>query len=166
LQAFGERHAGRHAIVEKHFGLAVARTPQFRHRLDAQPQRGQALLQRGRGRAQGVQADAHRHQLVGNGPVGGARHHPGQMHGKPARRGKGRHDGVFRRKPLGLQGVSQGDGECLAELLQRLGRQFLDEEFDQQILRLHAAPFAIFSNTSPAQSRGAIGKPKRARLSR
>jgi hypothetical protein len=38
---------------------------------------------------------------------------------------------------LRLEAGGQSASEGFAELLQRLGRQFLDEEFEQQILRRH-----------------------------
>ena len=63
-----------------------------------------------------------------------------------------------------------GGGEMLAELLQRLRRQLLDEQFDEQVLggrHAHAAFFcASWAATSSPQALGAIGKPSRARLSR
>ncbi len=54
-------------------------------------------------------------------------------------------------------------GKSLAQLLQGLRGEFLDEQFDQKVLH-HA--FSIFASTSSAHSRGAMGKPRRARLSK
>jgi len=64
--------------------------------------------------------------------------------------------------------LGQGLGEDFAQFLQRLGRQFLDEQFNEQILGCHvqAAFFSIRARTSLAHSFGAIGKPRRARESR
>ncbi len=51
----------------------------------------------------------------------------------------------------------------LAQLLQGLRGQFLDEKLDQKVLH-HA--FSLFANTSSAHDCGAMGNPRRARLSK
>ena len=69
------------------------------------------------------------------------------------------------------EALQQPGGEGVAEPAQRLRRQLLDEQLDEQValhvVRHHAAFFcARWASTSSAQSFGAIGKPSRARLSR
>ena len=91
------------------------------------------------------------------------------VHGQPARRGERGDRGVGRAaSPCAFSASRQPLREGRAERLQRLRRQFLDEQFDAagSCSLLHAAFFASVALTSSAQARGAIGKPSRARLSR
>ena len=100
--------------------------------------------------------------------VGGLVQHAGHLHRQSPRRGIACDRGIGSRKALGLQAVQQHGAESIAQLLQRLGRQFFDKEFNEQVLGSHgqAAFFASWAATSSAQALGAMGKPSRARLSR
>jgi hypothetical protein len=90
LQAFGQRNAGHPAVEEQGFGLAVRLALQCGYHGSIRPQCGKLLQQRGRRLAGGVERHGDRHQLLLHLPVGGFRGDGGNMHGKAARRGKGR----------------------------------------------------------------------------
>ena len=53
--------------------------------------------------------------------------------------------GAGHGRQIGLERVGQHRREGFAQLLQRLGREFLDEQFNEKILGAHAA-------ASPAQA--------------
>ncbi len=136
LQAVGQRGAGRDAVVEQRFVLAVGGAAQIGHCGVIRTERGQALQQRGRGLAIGVEADAHRHQLGRHRLVGGTCQHGFDMHAQTARRGEMRHGCLRIGQTLRNQTFGERGGKGLAQLLQRLGWQFFDEEFDEQIAAL------------------------------
>ena len=175
LQAAGERRSGLHRVEEERFGLAIAPALQRRHGGGVRAERGELLEQRRRRLAVGAEADRRRHQLVRHRLVGGPRDDAGQVQRQPARRRERRHDGSLVGQALRPQARGQAGSEGLAELVQRLRRQLFDEQFDEQILRAFAhGQAACFcsrcassrARTSSAQAFGAIGKPRRARLSR
>ena len=147
LQAIGQGGARRDAVVEQCLVLAVARAAQLAHRGLVGPQRGQALQQCRRGLAVGVEADAHRHQLGRHRLVGGTSQHVFDMHTEATRRSEIRYRCIRVSQPLPCQAFGQCRGKSLTQLLQRLGRQFFDEEFDEQVFRAHAAAtfFSVFS---------------------
>ena len=114
---------------------------------------------------------------------------PRQVRAEPARRGEGGERRAGVGQALRAQAVGQQRGEGVAQRLQRLRRQLLDEQLDEQVVvhgrGRHQAAFwsvsrrpaaggspgspaflAICASVSSAQARGAIGKPSRARLSR
>ncbi len=172
LQAFGQRRALDHAVVEERLGLAVHLPLERRHGIRVGTDGSQFLQQRRRRLAIGSQAHAHRHQLLRRRLVGGGRCHACNVHRQPARRRKRSHLGRGSSQALRLEAVRQRSRKGLAQFLQGLGRQLFDEELDEQILGRHvahlshAAFFSIWATTSSAQDLGAIGKPSRARLSR
>ena len=106
-----------------------------------------------------------RHQLLRHRLVGGLRGDVRHVRGQAARRGEGRQHGVGGGQALRLELVEQHAGEGIAQLLQRLGRQFLDEQFDEQVLRCVMRFRPPSSCICATHSRGAIGKPSRSRLS-
>ncbi len=169
LQALRQGRAGHHAVVEQGLDLAIGGPPQPGHGRFIQPQGREFLEQGGRGPAIGVEADGHRHELAGDGPVGRPRGHRRDMDGKPPGRGEGGRLGGVRGQTLGAQPLEQALGKGLTEPQQRLGRQLLDQEFHQErgqgrILRAHAAAFReSCARAASAHSRGAMGKPRRAR---
>jgi hypothetical protein len=169
LQALGQRRAGHDAVEEQRFGLAVEAARQARHCRRIGAEAGEALQQcRGRLAAR-VEADTHRHELLRDRLVLGLRAHTTDVRGQTPRRGERGGGRVFPGQPLRAQALGQRRGKCVTKLLQRFRRQLFDEQFDEQVLRGHAqAAFfsAIWALTSSAQALGAIGKPRRARLSR
>ena len=186
LHAFGELRALGGAVVEKNVGLAVVLAHQTCHGRFVCAQCVQLLDQRGRGLAFGVQADGGGHELLRHGLVGGLRQHFGDVCGQAAWRGISRHARVGRGEALGLELIEHDARERVAQLLQDLGWQLFHKQFNKKILCSHlnfsllffAAPQAPFlfccccsalarsASTSSAQALGAIGKPRRARLSR
>ena len=165
LQAFGQRGALGQAVVEQDVGLAVVLAPQPGNCRGIGAQRGQLLEQGGRGVAAGIEADGDRHELLHHRLVGGNGQHVGDVGGKAARRGIGGDGGGCRREAGVLQGVGQRAGEGFAQLLQRLGRQFLDKEFDEQVLGGHVRQLSFQSGrglrrpnpSAPSGSRGGRG---------
>jgi hypothetical protein len=169
LQARGQRGPGHLHVQEQRRGLAVRRLAQQRQGVGADAHRGQLLQQRGRGRTVGGQADGHRHQLDGLRRLGRHGQDVADVRAQPARGSEhGQRRGLAGQAGA-AQALQQRGAERLAELLQRLGRQLFDEEFDEQVLGVahaQAAFFASWAATSSAQAFGASGKPMRARLSR
>ena len=170
LQSSRQGGALHHAVVEQHLGLAVALTLQGRHGhggiADFNPQ-GLQLLEQGRcGLATGIETDAHRHEFLLHRAVAGLRVHIGDVRRQTAWGGKRQHARGGGDKALGLELLKQHGGEGVAEFFQGLRRQLFDKEFDKQVLSghgvlSHAAFFWIWAT----HSRGAIGKPRRSRLS-
>ena len=168
LQSLAQRRALGQAVVEQDVGLAVVFAAQAGDSCGIGTQGCQLLEQCRCGIAGGIETDGDRHQLLHHRPVGGDDGDIGDVGSEAARRGVGS-DGCGRRRQTGIfQRGCKGGGKRFTELLQRLRRQFLDEEFDEQILGSHlqAAFFSIWARTSAAHSFGAIGKPRRARESR
>jgi hypothetical protein len=137
LQAFGQGRALGDAVEEQRVGLAVGLAPELRHDGGIEAERGELLQQHRRGLALGVQADADGHQLLRLRPVVGLGTHRTQVQRQPPRRGKRRRHRCFAGQALRLQAVGQQLCESIAEFLQRLRRQLLDEQLDQQVLRAH-----------------------------
>ena len=157
-----------HTTVEKQgLGLAVHAPRQPGHRAGVGAERSQLLEQRRGGLAVGAESDAGRHELLRHRPVGRRRQHRAHVRGQAPRRRVNGHCRMFGGQTLGPQAFAERVRKGFAELLQRLGRQLLDQQFDQQAAGSthHAAFFSLFSRSSCAtHSRGAIGKPRRARL--
>ncbi len=84
LQASGQRDPGRHALVKQRLGLAVGRALEAGHGRRIGTERRQALEQRGGRLAAGVQAHAHRHELLRHRLVLGASQHAGDVRGQAA----------------------------------------------------------------------------------
>jgi hypothetical protein len=169
LQSLGQAGAGQAAVEVQRLRLAVGLTAQLRQRRVGRAEGSQLLLQRRRRLTGSIQRHGRRHQLVLQLTVGGLRCNALHMHGQPSRRGIGADRRIGRGQALRLQCVGEQRGKGLAELLQGLRRQLLDEQLDQQVVVAHGAQAAFFAScalTSSAHSRGAIGKPSRARLSR
>ncbi len=134
LQTVREWRTGRDGVDEQGLGLAITVATQLLHGLWVQTQRGEFLDQRRRGLARGVQAHRGRHEFLRHGPVGRARQDAGDMHRQPARAGIGRDHRIGRGQALFLQAAGQGVGERRSQRGQGLGRQFFDQEFDEQIV--------------------------------
>ncbi len=184
LQALGQRGAAHSAVVEQGLCLAIGGALQRGHGSGGvghiSPQRGQLFQQCGGGVACGVQAHGHGHEFLRLGLVSGLRCHGADVGSQAARRCVSGEHSVRRGQPLGLQLCQQHASEGVAQFLQRLRGQLFNKQFNQQIRMGHgvslASPQAAFfcccwalsssASTSSAQARGAIGKPRRARLSR
>ena len=163
LQAFGKGRTFDGAVVEQCFGLAVHDLLQA---CDSRPigaERVQLFQQRRRCVAAGIQPHADWHQLLRHGLVAGLRRHCGDVGCEPTRRSERRELRLRRDQALGLELLEQNRGKRLPQLLQRLGRQLLDEQFHQQVFRPHR--YAAFFCICATHSGGAIGKPSRSRLS-
>jgi len=173
LQASRQRGAGHHAVVEQGFGLAVLRALERGHggcgvgHIGAQ--RLQLFEQCGGGVAVLVQADGHGHELLLHSLVGGLVGHGGHMRSQAAGRGKWRDHRSGRRQALGLELVAQHGGKGIAQLLQRLGGQFFNKQFNEEVLGRHVLVLSLvhaaFLTICSTHSRGAMGKPRRSRLS-
>ena len=161
LQASVQACARHQAVIEQGLGLAVGTSSERGHRCHRVrhigAQRLQLLDQRRRGAAFGVQRDAHGHQLLLQCLVGGLEPDIRDVRGQPARRGKGGHRRVRCQQTLGSELRRQLGGKGFTQLLQRLGRQFFDKQFNQQVFH--------DGFTCSTHARGAIGKPRRWRLS-
>jgi hypothetical protein len=136
LQAVGQRDASHGAVEEQRLGLAIGCALELRHGRRIGAQGRQLLQQRGRRLAVGRQGHGHRHQLLQHAAVGRLGQHAGDVRRQPPRRGERRHGRSAGARPCGLQAVARPAGEGLAQLLQRLGRQLFDEQFDQQVLHV------------------------------
>jgi hypothetical protein len=174
LQAHHQRGPGHDAVPVQGFGLAFTltlETAQDGGRIaDVGAQGGQFLQQRRRGLSIRAQSDRDGHEFLLHGLIGRLGQHRGDVRREPARRGKGRDDGAFARQPLRFELLEQDAGKRFAQLLQGLGGQLLHEELHQQIFRGHGqVPQAAFVSVCAAScathSRGAMGKPRRSRLS-
>lgn len=95
---------------------------------------GQLLQQCRRGVAAGIETHRDRHQLLHNWFVRRYGKHRGDVGGQAARRGKGGDLGRSSCQPFFLQCGKEGMGKGFAEFFQRLGRQFFNEEFNEEIL--------------------------------
>ena len=167
LQPLRQRRTGHHAVHEQRFGLAVDPAPEAGRRFGTGTQARKLFQQRRRGGAGSVQADTDRHELLRLVLVGRLARYRSHVHCQPARRSEGGDDRIGGRQPLRLDPIRKGGRKCLAQCFQRLRRQFLDEQFDQQIpVGHHAVFFSSWATTSSAHALGAIGNPSRARLSR
>ena len=174
LQPFSKRRTLDQAVIEQGFGLAVHGTLELRDHRGISPQRRQPLEQRGRGLAAGVKADADGHQFLGDGFVGRYGGNAGDVRGQAARRGIGSQGGTGGRQPQALKLLMQDISKRITQFFQRLGWQLFNKEFEQEVLgrHRHLAHAAFFVKTGMAaciwatHSRGAIGKPKRSRLSK
>ena len=135
---------------------------------------GQPLAQRFGGFAV-LDADRDWNQLLEDFRIACLRRHRRDMRGQPPGRGKRRERRPSRRQTLRLQLLEQRASECLAQFPERLGRQFFDKQLDQQVLACHIcggvhAPLTklgagAFFGIRATHSGGAIGKPRRSRLS-
>ena len=117
LQAFDQRRALGGAVEVEGLGLAVHRAAQRRHGRGVGAEGRQALVQRGRRAARGIEADAHRHQLLRDRAVGGLGAHAREVRREAARRGVGGEQRAGIGQALGHELVAQHDGEGVAELL-------------------------------------------------
>jgi hypothetical protein len=132
LQAFGQGGARHQAVEKQGLGLAIGCALELRHDRRVRAQRGKLFQQGGRRLAIGSQGHGHRHQLLLHGAIGGPGNDTANLHGQTARRGEGRHRRIGSGQALRVQAGGQIPGKGLAELLQRLGRQFFDEQFNEQ----------------------------------
>ena len=170
LQARLQRSAFDHAVVKQGLGFTVGCALQggdSSGRVADVSAQGLQLFQQGRGGiASRIQAHGHRHQLLLHGLVGTLNQHAGHVGGQAARRGKCGDHRVGRRQALGLELFGQHVGERRAQFVERLGRQLFHKQLHQQILCCHVVnPHAAFLGMFSTHSRGAIGKPRRSRLS-
>jgi hypothetical protein len=173
-------------LLSKNSASALPSCARFRpgHRRCVGAQRGQLFQQRRCGVARGVQPHRHRHQLLRDGLVGRLAGDMGDVHRQAARRSERRDAGLRRGQALGLELLIQHAGEGLAQLLQGFRRQLFDKQLDQKVLVhiFHWYAFALagcgasafgrpggahaaFLVICATHSRGAIGKPRRSRLS-
>jgi hypothetical protein len=149
LQTFRESDARQAAFEEHvlgvafHAALAVARGGAFLL---------EPLRERGRRRAGSIEADLRGHQLLRLGAIGRLVGDVLDAHREAARCGVGRDRRIGGGEAAGDEARLDAVRERAAEPLERLGREFLGEEFDEQGT-IHAAAFA----------RCAIGKPSRSR---
>ncbi len=174
LQAHGQRRAGHDGLEQQQLGLAVVAPLQRRYGRRVGAERGE-LLQQCRGRlASGVEPDGRRHQPELLCRVRCACPDVLDPHREAPRRGKAFaglvEHAAGRDELLVGQRRQQGPLKGLAQRFQRLGRQFLDQQLDEQVARdrhHHATPrcCSIWASAASAQARGASGKPSRARLS-
>ena len=134
LHAVGQQHALGRGFIEQGLVLALALALEAGHGAFIGTQRRQLLEQRGRGLAVGRQAHGDGHELLRDGLVLALRQHLGDVRGQPSRRGIGRQAHRGRgQQALGLELLEQDGGKGVAELLQRLGRQLFDKQFNQKI---------------------------------
>ena len=181
VQALGQRGAACLAVIKQQLGHAVMHALETRHGRGVGAQRGQFLERRRCGQAVAAQTHGHGHELLRHGLVCGLRLHFGDVRGQAARRGIGGALGSASRQPLGRELLQQHLGKGVAQLLQGLRGQFLDEQFYEQVgwcghgvlfpaqaafLFCCSAALASSASTSSACAFGAMGKPRRARLSR
>ena len=167
LQALGQAGARLHRVGEQGFRLSIQSALQ--RRIGGQTT-GRQLLQQSRGGLTArVQAHGHRHELDANSALRRLGAHTLKVQAKAAGRGECGQRAISNELLALERGMDQGR-KAFAQLSQRLGRQFFNEQFNQQVLGLHAAFLLFFASiwatTSSAHAFGAIGKPKRARLSR
>ena len=139
LQAVGQRRAGLHAVEEQCLALAIGGAHELRYHGRIGAQRLQFLEQRRCGLALRVQRHLHRHQLGAHRLVGRLGSHVGDVRRQPARAGEVRGLAGVGQQALALEFLGEGAGKGCAQALQGLGRQFLDEEFDQKVVRCHGA---------------------------
>ena len=114
------------------------------------------LLAVGVGRHAVLEGHGYRHQLVRDGLCRGLPPHAGHMHGQPSRRRKRRANSVIGHQALRLELLEEFACERIAESGQRLGRQLLDQQFNQQIAAFHIhrlchlkPPFSRFVQPMP-----------------
>ena len=105
------------------------------------PERCELLAQRLRGFAIGPERDLGRHQLVDDLGVRRHRKHVRHRYGEAPRRRVRRRNRARRQHPARAQALDERAGERLAQPLQRLRRELLGEELDQQRRRAHATAF-------------------------
>ena len=170
LQALGQRGAAHGALKKQGFGLAVHGALEASHGRRIGAQGLQLFQQRGRGAAAGVQAHGHRHEFLRDGFVSRSGAHAAHMHRQTAGRGEVGHGGIGAGQALGLQAVSQHAGKGQSEFLQGLGRQFFYQQFNKQVLGGHVRVSCLYAAAAfwgicAIHSRGAMGKPRRSRLS-
>lgn len=132
LQGGRQRRALGDAAVDELFVLAV-RLARESGDVDALQALGrELLLQRGRGLAVGVQPHAHGHEFFREFAVGSLRQHGRQVHGQPSRRGIGGGGAAVGQQAPALQAGGDAFGEGLSQAVERLGREFLGEQFQQE----------------------------------
>jgi len=132
LHAIGQQHALGRGFVEQGFGLAFALALQSGHCGFVGPQGRQFLEQCRRGLALGIQRHGDRHQLLRDSLVFGLGQHFGDVRGQTAGRGVGGQARLARcQQSLGLELLEDDSCKSIAELLQRLGRQLFDKQFNQ-----------------------------------
>ena len=151
----GEPGAGHGGGVEQRLGLAVQATFEARDRTGGNAL-GLHLLQQRRGRlAFGVEGDRDRHQLLGDLLRRGLGRNPGHHDGDAARAGKPAEGAVGGGEAARLEAVGNLGGEGFAQARQRLGRQFLGEQFYEQGFGRHCAAslFCCDSIGKPSASR-------------
>ncbi len=168
LQGGVQRPAGRHAVQEDRLGLAVALDLQCVRAFDgaerdprqvAAPHRFEFLHESLRPVARRIARNRERHQLLAEWLVGRTRGHLRDVHRQPARRAVGGDAAVGGEELAAVQARLDAGRERLRQRLERLRRQFLGLQFDQQRSDgRHAATFCAPS--------AAIGKPSRSRDSK
>ena len=163
LQAFKQAGTAHRAVKKQGLGFAVHALVQAGYRAGIRAQGLQFFQQRRRGVSAGIQANGDGHQFLRNGFVGSLRGHCGDVHTEATRRRVIRDHRIGRSQTLRLQAVRQRGCKSPTQIAQRLGRQLLHQQFNQQVFgsHAHAAFFAICA----IHSGGAMGKPKRSRLS-
>ena len=171
LQPGVQRRTGDEAVVKQRFGLAVGGAFEPGDSGDGighiAAECLQFLQQGGRGVACRVQTDRDRHQLLLHRLVSGFEPDVADMGRQSAWRSIGRDHRVGTRQAQGFELICQHGGKRLTEFLECLGRQLFDEQFDQKVFRCHVqAPFFVILFICSTHWRGAIGKPRRSRLSR
>ena len=145
LQAGIQAGTCNQAVIKQGWGLAVGRLAQGGHGGcgvgDIGTQRLQFLEQRRCRLTRRVQPHAHGHELLLHGFVGGLEPDPGDVRGQTAWRGKRGHHRFIGGQALGAQLVGQHGGKGLTQLLEHLGREFFDEQFNEKIFGCHLLGF-------------------------
>ena len=137
LQAFGERCTFGHAVQEQGFDLAVHGPAQARQHRRVGTNGQQLLLQGGRGGPRGVETDAHGHQFLRLRLVCGTGRDIAHMYRQAPRRSKGGMAGLAGDEAVFQQAPRQCAAERVAQGFERFGRQFLDQQFHQQVVGCH-----------------------------
>ena len=155
------------AVEEQRLGLAVhARGCRPGHgRRRRRPATASFLSSAGVALPAASSPTRHRHQLLRDRACRRPARHVGEVRGQAARRGIGGQHRAGIGQALRHELVAQHAGKGVAELLQRLGRQFLDEEFDEQVV-LECSSLRPPSSSSGPPTRAAPSGSPAARGSR
>ncbi len=168
LQAAGEPLSVYHAAQVDVLGLAVRLLEQLiggiagLRRQRGTAERGKFLDQSRRRRAGSVEGDLDRHQLLDDLGIRRNRRDFGDGDRQPPRRCIGRDLAAFAQVSARAQAFGDSVGEGISQTPQRLGRQLLGEQFDQQRVGAHRAAAVVAASPAPERS---IGKPSASRES-